>query len=256
MGVAILCQIPRAEHPWYLNNIGLNIYSVEELEYFICNNLPLVDESVVCEGFALWVGEELKQPALSRKLLRILDGPYTDIDFVLAFLKESCFMNSKELQALSQQLQELADKPEAVQLKTKADTLVKHEKYSKAIDYYREALLSKEQGNMGSQFAGTIYNNLGCVYARLFLMEEACECFRLSYEYLHTFPVLKRYLFSIFVKDGENVYRQKLEEFGVDEKSRIRLTEEIASVKMPDIPENLDSALQQWTASYHKNTDL
>ncbi len=53
MGTAILCQIPRAEHPWYLENIGLNIYSAEELGYFIRNNLTLADESVVCAGLAL-----------------------------------------------------------------------------------------------------------------------------------------------------------------------------------------------------------
>ena len=256
MGIAILCQIPRAVNPWYLENIGLNIYSAEELGYFICNNLPLVDDSVVCEGLAMWVKEELKQPRLSQKLIQILNGPYTERDFILTLLKETCYMNSKELTALDQQLEELEAKPLAVRLKKKADTLMAHEKYNRAMKYYQEALVCGDQGNHGSQFRGMIYNNLGCVYARLFMMEEACDCFRLAYEDLHTLSVLKSYLFSIFMKDGENVYRQKLDEFRVDEKSRVKLAEEIAQVQMKDVPENLDEALEDWTKAYHKNTDL
>lgn len=256
MGNAILCQIPRAVTPWYLENIGLNIYSAEELGYFISNNLPLVDESIVCEGFALWVKEELKQVRLSQKLMQILNGPYTERDFIQAFLKEICYMNPKELTALDQRLQELMEKPEAVRLKKKADTLMLHEKYTRAMDYYQRALVSEDQGNLGVQFRGTVYNNLGCVYARLFLMEEACNYFRLAYEDLHTLSVLKSYLFSIFMKDGEAVYRQKLDEFGVDEKSRVKLAEEIAQVQMPDMPEDMDEALSEWTRAYHRNTDM
>lgn len=256
MGIAILCQIPRAQKPWFLENIGWNVYSAEELGYFICNNLPLVDESVVCEGFAVWVKEELKQSRLAHKLIQILAGPYTEKDFVLAFLKETCYLNPKELTGLDQQLQELADQPQAVRLKKKADALMMHEKYNRALKYYQEALASPDQGSHGTQFRGMIYNNLGCVYARLFMMEEACEYFRLAYEDIHTLSVLKSYLFSIFMKDGETVYRQKLDEFGVDEKSRIKLAEEIASVQAPDAPEDLDEALTEWTGAYHKSTDL
>ncbi|MDO4489956.1 MAG: hypothetical protein Q4B85_02625 [Lachnospiraceae bacterium] len=257
MGVAILCQIPRAEKPWYLENTGLNIYSAEELGYFICNNPALADESIVCSGFVQWVKEELKQSRLALKLSHILNGEtYTERDFILTFLKETCYLNVKELAGFEQQLQEFAEKPLSQRLKRKADTLMQHEKYNRALNYYQEALFCKDQGNMGSQFRGTIMNNLGCVYARLFMMEEACECFRLAYEELHTFSVLKSYLFSVFMKDGEEVYRQKLDEFGVDKKSRAKLKEEIDSVQIPKRPEDLDEALENWTESYHRNTDL
>ncbi len=255
MGIAVLCQIPRAKEPWYLENIGLNIYSAEELGYFICNNLSLVDESVVCEGLVSWIRDELGQGQLAAKLSRMLEGTYTDRDFILALLKEICYMNSRELAVLDQKLEELEKKPLAVRLKTKADTLMNHEKYSRAMKYYKEALTTGDQGNMGTQFRGTLYNNLGCVYARLFQMEEACECFRLAYGDLHTLPVLKSYLFSVFMKDGEAEYRRKLDEYGVDEKSRVKLTEEIAAVQIPDVPENLDEALEEWTAKYHRSTE-
>ncbi|MDO4616306.1 MAG: tetratricopeptide repeat protein [Lachnospiraceae bacterium] len=256
MGIPILCQIPRASEPWYLENIGLNIYSAEELGYFICNNLPLVDQSIVCEGLAQWVRSELKMVTLSGKLMNILQGPYTDRDFILTLLKEICYMNSRELTAFDQKLDELEKKPLAVRLKKKADTLMQHEKYTRALKYYREALVCEDQGNTGIQFRGTVYNNLGCVYARLFQMEEACECFLRAYEDLHTLHVLKSYLFSVFLKDGESEYRQKLDEFGVDEKSRVKLAREIAAVQMPDMPENLDEALRDWTDTYHRNTDM
>lgn len=256
MGNVILCQIPRTENPWYLENIGLNIYSAEELGYFICNNLPLVDETVICAGLADWLKKELKQQRLALKMQQMLNGPYGIRDIAVVLLKEIHYLNPKELAAVDQQLQEFFEKPKAVQIKKKADTLLGHEKYNRALKAYKEALVCEDQGNLGTQFRGTIFNNLGCTYARMFLMEEACDCFRLAYEDLHTLSVLKSYLFSIFMKDGEAVYVQKLDEFGVDEKSRRKLTEEIAQVQVPDMPENLDEALGKWTRDYHKNTDL
>ncbi len=171
-------------------------------------------------------------------------------------LRELCFLNSRELSAIERELEEFRSRPRALQLKRKADTLTGHGKYSRALSCYREALACKDRGNTGAQFRGTVHYNMGCVYGRMFRMEEACSCFLKAYEDLHTFAVLKSYLFSVFMKDGETEYRKKLEEFGVDEKTRVKLTEEIAGVQIPEVPEDLDQALEEWTKEYHRQTDL
>ena len=41
----ILCQVKKAEKPFYIENISTNIYSIEELCYYLYNNLYLVDSS-------------------------------------------------------------------------------------------------------------------------------------------------------------------------------------------------------------------
>ena len=43
----ILCQVKKAEKPFYIENISTNIYSIEELCYYLYNNLYLVDSSLI-----------------------------------------------------------------------------------------------------------------------------------------------------------------------------------------------------------------
>ena len=46
----ILCREPMAAVPYYIENIGINIYSVEELCYYLYKNLHLADDSLMNQG--------------------------------------------------------------------------------------------------------------------------------------------------------------------------------------------------------------
>ena len=41
----ILCQVKRAKNPYYISNISTNIYSIEELCYYLYHNIYLLDRS-------------------------------------------------------------------------------------------------------------------------------------------------------------------------------------------------------------------
>ena len=43
----ILCQVKKAEKPFFIENISTNIYSIEELCYYLYNNLYLIDSSLI-----------------------------------------------------------------------------------------------------------------------------------------------------------------------------------------------------------------
>ena len=45
----ILCQIKRAKIPYYIVNISTNIYSIEELCYYIYHNIYLLDDTIINE---------------------------------------------------------------------------------------------------------------------------------------------------------------------------------------------------------------
>ena len=61
----ILCQVKKAEKPFYIKNISTNIYSIEELCYYLYNNLYLVDRSLISNKLCTWLDEELKLPKLA-----------------------------------------------------------------------------------------------------------------------------------------------------------------------------------------------
>ena len=63
----ILCQVKKAEKPFYIENISTNIYSIEELCYYLYNNLYLVDSSLISSKLCTWLEEELELPKLAAK---------------------------------------------------------------------------------------------------------------------------------------------------------------------------------------------
>lgn len=56
----------------------MRIYTIEELCYYICNNLYLIDYTIVNERLCRWVGDELELPKLAEELRRLLSGEWID----------------------------------------------------------------------------------------------------------------------------------------------------------------------------------
>jgi hypothetical protein len=53
----ILCQTKKAQRPYFIENISMNIYSIEELCYYLYHNLYLADHTVFNEE--LCTGSEM-----------------------------------------------------------------------------------------------------------------------------------------------------------------------------------------------------
>ena len=83
----ILCQTGRAEIPYFIENISMNIYSLEELCYYLDNNLYLIDQTILNEGLCSWIQEELKLPALAAKLRPKMGKFASAVDLVYPVFK-------------------------------------------------------------------------------------------------------------------------------------------------------------------------
>ena len=59
MGELILCNHALASLPYYLEAVSLNLYSLEELSYYIEHNLYLLDTDFMCYELCGWVEREL-----------------------------------------------------------------------------------------------------------------------------------------------------------------------------------------------------
>ena len=63
-----LCLLPQAKKPYYIENIRMNIYSLEELCFYLYNNACLIDESLLNERLLDWLRDELGLTRLYRQL--------------------------------------------------------------------------------------------------------------------------------------------------------------------------------------------
>ena len=59
MGELLLCHETIAALPYYIEETGINIYSMEELSYYISGNVYLLDHSFMCESLCTWVEKQM-----------------------------------------------------------------------------------------------------------------------------------------------------------------------------------------------------
>ena len=84
----ILCQTKRAKLPYFIENISTNVYSIEELCYYLYHNLYLIDQTIMNEGLCSWIQEELELPALAAKLRSKISKFASAEDIVYPVFKE------------------------------------------------------------------------------------------------------------------------------------------------------------------------
>ena len=227
----ILCQNKRAELPYYIENISTNIYSIEELCFYMYHNIYLLDSTIINEELCFWIRDQLGLKRLSEKLYGLLDGEVRIGDFILLIFKEISYLSMEEFRRLNHSIQKFEQEPHVVREKLKGDYLMDHRKYVNAIKVYQQALHEKQQMKekdlTGTQFVGEIFHNMGCAYARLFQMEEAVKCFSEAYEKLKSTVSLTSLLYGVYMEQGLEGFEKKALELDVTGQKKAKIRQEV-----------------------------
>ena len=83
MGSLILCHNKRAKRPYEISRVHMRIYTIEELCYYLCNNLYLIDYTIMNRRLCDWLEDELGLTKMAEDLRRDLDQNATLEEFVL-----------------------------------------------------------------------------------------------------------------------------------------------------------------------------
>ena len=83
MGNLVLCHEQHAAHPYEISRIHCKIYTIEELCYYLCNNLYLIDYTIMNEQLCNWLDEELGLSVLSEQLREMMQMHGSVEKFVL-----------------------------------------------------------------------------------------------------------------------------------------------------------------------------
>ena len=160
-----------------MESINTNIYSLEELCYYLYHNLYLVDSSVINENLCVWISEQLELPRLAAKIRPHLGKFASAEDVLYPIFKEINYLTYEELKALNLRLAKWDQEAPVLREKRKGDALVENRMYVNAIRVYQK-LLKRENLDQAKQgLTMNIWHNLGCAYSYLFQMEKAMECF-------------------------------------------------------------------------------
>ena len=212
-----LCTVKQAENPYYIKSVGIRIWSIEELCFFLHNNIWLIDKTIVDEKLVEWIRDELELKPLARKLADALERPDSDVSyFIMPIFAQTGYLNAYEQRQMREELTRVQVKAEDEREKIRADYLVKSGRYEAAITSYRKLLSDKSLGNLGAGFYSGIWNNLGCAYALEFRFEEAAEAFLTGWKLSHSRELMRRYVSVLPMYLSGEEYKEKLRELGAD----------------------------------------
>lgn len=196
MGELLYCNEPIAAMPYYLEGLSWNVYSLEELCYYIENNTYLVERDFMNEELCTWIGKEVKNMKLAERLRDIMRMEGRLSEFVLAILVECGYCSKDKIRTIIQLLQEMEEKSDFECNKLRADRLMEKEKYLSSIYEYKRLLECVDADTQEPWILGNIWHNLGTAYARLFLFKEAIHCYETAYSLNKNEESLKECLFA------------------------------------------------------------
>lgn len=202
MGRLILCCGEKAENPWYLRETDTKLYSIEELCYYIYNNIYIISERFFSLGLCDWIEKELKLPVLAEKLKKLVLNRNSCKDMVVTTLCGSDYYTEKEMKDLIRAMDSLEGMSEGLRERYKADLRFKKQRFTMAAVEYRKLLYSQDE-ELTAEETGDTFHNLGiaCLYTGT--MEEAARHFLEAYGRNHRSESLKAYVQACKMADKE-----------------------------------------------------
>lgn len=181
MGGLRICKYKSASSGFFIRRISVNVYTMEELCYYIYHNFPLIDDSLMNEELFSWMETELSQPRIAGILRQNVaaGASYRKLASVLLDLVSYC--SKEELRRLFAQMDMSTTKPGSQMLKTVGDRMLENQKYVKAIREYNSILQLRGRDSQTDEFLGGVYHNMGVAFAQLFLYDQAARCFAAAF---------------------------------------------------------------------------
>lgn len=220
MSKLILCSGKRTERPYVMPVTGQRVYSIEELCYYIYNNIYFIDESLISDSLIDWIRTELCLPDRARKLeLAIKQG--SDYKTLLAVvLCSSDYYTEDEIKKLILAVDEIGKMPLAKRKYIKANSYLKRKLYAGAAAEYERLLISEEAADLSPKDYGDVLHNFAITKLYIYGPERAKETFLNAYERNRRKESLRQYLYTLYLCNDKETFEEKIIEYNILEEQR------------------------------------
>ncbi len=191
MSGLIYCQEPKVNAPYYAKEIGVNLYSAEELSYYITHYVLLLAPDFLDESLCRFIGTELERPELEGKIRRLMKSTPDLYQGLMIILQDLHYCDEDELAQFRQQLDSLRRDGTQELLKKRGDFFLEVRQYGNAIRAYAQLLSEKD---LDAAFEARVWHNRGVACAKLLRTEEAMDCLVRSWRNLKEQSIVKEML--------------------------------------------------------------
>ena len=171
----LFCAGSYASVPYYFENLGLRVYSAEELCYVLKENAFLFDKELLDRKLVRWIEDGLKLPELAAMLYPLLHRKDAVAAFADTILRYVQFYKEEEILETAEIFKVGANLNAYEKLKNRVDHMVENGRYALALSEYDALLEQIPEGE--KQLTANLLHNKGVALCGLFLFDEAAALF-------------------------------------------------------------------------------
>lgn len=182
MGRVILCETTPAKTSYIFPNTKIEVFSYEELCFYIYNNIALVAEEYIGVTMFNWIETGLKLPELSDKLRELKKKESADLtDLLTTILTYQEYYTIPEIKGFILQLERMKGLTPPQFRKQQADGFLRYRKYLKAAAIYDE-ILEQYPDLQNEKLLSAIYHNRAVALANNFELKDAMDSYLKAYK--------------------------------------------------------------------------
>lgn len=204
MSGLIVCTKKEGAKPYYITQAGVSISSLEELCYFLYNNIYVVNSEIIDEKLIRYIENELQEKPLSDELREMNSYKVGLGEMVMAILKYTNYYSESEIEDIKKLIESLNTQNMFERLKLRGDNFLASNRYLSAIESYTMIISQKKDKTLSEQFYGKVWHNLGVAFAKMLLFTKAKECFLKAYKISGTPESEIQFITATILADNRN----------------------------------------------------
>lgn len=238
MGKLIVCNGVTAGKPYYMGLIRGNVYSIEELCFYMAEHLELLSEEMFTINLAEWIKEELQLPDRADLFLELLNKKATVKDLAVCLFCSCDYYTEAEIKQFITRLDILQNMSPFEKRKRRADRYLYHGQYQKAREEYEALLYGKQEIKVSHAQYGLLLHNLAIVKIHTTGLSSGVHDFKEAYDRGGNIKSLKQYIQGLLLLGKEELVHETVREYKVKEALLEEAKEELnISYKNYDTPE-------------------
>lgn len=132
--------------------MSINIYSLEELCYYIYNNIYLIGTDLVDDGLISYIDNELEEPELAKQLQFLVSEEAGLSEIVMTILHYVDYYDNDEIEELKEIIDGLDKQNATERLKLRADNFLNSRRYDSAIRNYELIVYGRKDESLPVDF--------------------------------------------------------------------------------------------------------
>lgn len=177
----ILCRTKKTEIPLAIDSAGIKIYTLEQLCYYIYNNIYMIEPDFISERLISFFDVGIEEKELAKKVEQMKNSKMSLGSILVFILKSVDYYSDNDIEKISKELAYMSSGSVHEKLKLRGDSFLRNESFCSAIKFYNKIITEERDRKLSGRFYSDVYHNLAVAYAGLFLFSEAAEAFKESY---------------------------------------------------------------------------